>query len=108
MDINWDDLMNQAKKVQEQMKQSQEKVAQITAKGESGGGMVIAKMNGNLQLLDLVMEPELLTQYDREAIENLIVAAVNDAVQKVRAKIETEVGGGLGGIDLSNFPFGAK
>ncbi|GBD37751.1 Nucleoid-associated protein YbaB [bacterium HR36] len=65
-------------------------VEQITAEGEAGGGLVRARANGRLTLTDLHIDPELLRQPDRELLEELILAACNQALDNVRAKVSTE------------------
>lgn len=96
------EMLAQANQMQEQM---QQKLAQTVVEGTAGGGAVTATMNGKKQLLKLHIEPSAalsLTagQPDVEMLEDLIVAAVNDAGRKADDAIKESVQGMLGGLTL--------
>jgi len=76
------DLMKQAQKVQEQMQEMQEGLATAEVTGESGAGMVTIVMNGRHDVKRVQIEGSLMSE-DKEVLEDLIAAAVNDAVRKV-------------------------
>lgn len=84
MDINQNlgDLMKEAQKMQERMQEAQEQLAKTTVKGEAGGGMVKVEMNCRHDVSKIDISKSLLEE-DKEMIEDLVAAAVNDAVRKV-------------------------
>lgn len=100
MKIN--DLMKQAQQMQEQMQKAQEELANKEVIGESGAGMVKVTMTGRHDVRRVEIAPGLLTE-EKEILEDLLAAAVNDAVRKVEASNRDAISGLTGGIDLSNF-----
>jgi DNA-binding YbaB/EbfC family protein len=96
---NIGNLLKQAQAVQENIQKAQEQVAQITATGESGGGMVKVTMNGKHEVARVQIEPALLTE-DREVLEDLIAAAINDATHKVGAAVNEKMASAMGGLQL--------
>ncbi len=85
------DMMNKMRDMQSKMQEAQEKLGEITAEGESGGGMVKAKVNGKKELLSVVLEPELLKPEDAKITQDLIVAAVNNALRNVEEEAKAEM-----------------
>lgn len=92
MDFNISDLMNQAKKLQDEMKLSKEKLKDIKVEGEAGGGMVKVTLLGDNSLINIEIEDRLIDNKEKEMLENLIVAAVNNGIQKVQEAVEKEMG----------------
>ncbi len=100
--VNLQEMMKQAQRMQEQMQKkmaaAQEELAALELVGESGAGLVKVHMNGRHDVRRVALDPALL-QEDREFIEDLIAAAINDAVRKVdeqsRQRME-QVGAGMG------------
>ena len=91
------DLMKQAQAMQDNMQKMQEELAERSVQGESGAGMVKVTMTGRHDVLDVSIAPELLSE-DKEILEDLLAAAVNDAVRKVEQAnkdMVTELTGGL-------------
>ena len=84
-------LKNQGK-IQEEMQKFQASVGQITAEASSGAGYVTAKVNGRMEVLSVRISDEALKLGDREMLEDLVVAAVNQALTKVRAQLAEESG----------------
>lgn len=84
-------LMQQAKEMQEKLAEAQERVTAIEAQGESGAGLVKATVNGKGELRGVEIDPQLLTPEDREALQDLLVAAVNDAHGKAQAAAQGEM-----------------
>jgi nucleoid-associated protein EbfC len=76
------DMMKQAKAMQEKMAKVQEQVAALEVTGESGAGLVRIQMTGRHDVRAVTIDPTLMTE-DREVLEDLIAAAVNDAVRRV-------------------------
>jgi DNA-binding YbaB/EbfC family protein len=83
-------IMKQLPKIKEEMERFQQQLGQITAEGDAGGGMVKAKVNGRMELLSCTISDDALK--DREMLEDLIVAAVTQALQKVREQTAAEAG----------------
>jgi nucleoid-associated protein EbfC len=90
-------LMRQAQKMQEQIqKQMETTVVEATA----GGGMVSVKMSGNKQLLAVQIDPEVFTAGDKDMLQDLIVAAVNEGIRKVEETLSGQLGGLAGGMKI--------
>src|SRR5690349_7850452 len=76
--------MKNAGKIRENMEKAAEGLAQVQVEGTSGGGAVTVKANGRLEILGVRIDPKLLADDDRELLEDLIAAAVNQALTKAR------------------------
>ena len=96
---DFSDLVNQAKKMQEKMKETQEALKKIEVEGISGGNAVKVIMNGDGELKKVTIEDVLLKE-SKEIIEDLIVAAHNDAKSKLKKKTTEEISKVTGGIEL--------
>jgi DNA-binding YbaB/EbfC family protein len=95
--MNLQQLMKQAQQMQEKLqKQMEATVVDATA----GGGMVSVKMNGQKQLLSLQIDPEVFTGGDRDMLQDLIVAAVNEGIRKVDEALAGQLGGLTGGMKI--------
>lgn len=92
-------LMKQAQEMQDKMQQAQKDVANIEVLGESGAGMVKVVMTGRHDVKRIEIADELLND-DKEILEDLIAAAVNDAVRKVEAESKEKMASATGGIQL--------
>lgn len=92
-------LMQQAQKMQEKMKQAQEDILALEVQGESGAGMVLVTMNGRHDVSRVKIDPELQSD-DLEMLEDLVAAAVNDAVRKVEAETKDKMGQVTGGMQM--------
>ena len=95
MDINR--LMKQAQQMQEKM---QKQLAETVIEATAGGGMVTVTVNGGKQLLSLTIDPEVVKDGDVEMLQDLILAAVNDAQRKADEAISTQMSGMMGGMKL--------
>ena len=93
------DLISQAKKMQEKMKQTQDALKKIEVEGISGGDAVKLIINGDGELKKITFSDNLLKE-SKEIIEDLIVAAHNDAKSKLKKKTSEEISKVTGGIDL--------
>ena len=98
MDIS--SLMKQAQDFQQKMGQVQEELAQKTVSSEVGGGMVKVTVNGRQELLSIQIEKEVVNPNDVEMLQDLITAAVNDAMSKARDMIQSEMGRLTGGLKI--------
>ncbi|MFT6309932.1 MAG: DNA-binding YbaB/EbfC family protein [Porticoccus sp.] len=94
-----DGLMQQAKVMQERMAKMQEELANAEVQGESGAGMVKVIMTGRHDVKKINVDPSLLTE-DKEMLEDLVAAAVNDAVRKVETNSKNMMKDITGGIDM--------
>ena len=102
---NLGQMMKQAQAMQTKMAEMQEKLAEMEVSGQAGAGMVTATLNGKSELRGLKIDPSLVDPSDVEVLEDLIVAAVNDAKVKVEATVAEEMQKVTGGLDL---PAGMK
>ena len=93
------DLLSQAKKMQEKMKEIQDALKKIEVEGVSGGNTVKITMNGDGELKKIFLEDSLFKE-PKEIIEDLIVAAHNDAKSKLKKKTSEEISKVTGGINL--------
>lgn len=93
------DLMAQAKKMQEQMQNAQQELANAEIHGESGAGLVAVTMTGKYDVKRVQIDDSVLAE-DKEVLEDLLAAAVNDAVRKVEAQNREAMSGLASGIEL--------
>jgi len=93
------DLMKQAQQMQEKMQQAQQQVANVEVFGESGAGMVKVTMTGRHDVTSVKIDPSLLTE-DKEILEDLIAAAINDAVSRVEHETKDMMSSVTQGIPL--------
>ncbi len=93
-------IMKQVQKAQAQMMKMQEQLGEKTMQISSGGGAVRVEMNGHKELLALQIDPEVLSEENREMLEDLILAAVNEALKKVDEMINSEMQKLTGGLNL--------
>jgi DNA-binding YbaB/EbfC family protein len=93
------DLMKQAKAMQENMQKMQENLAKLEVIGEAGAGMVKVTMTGRHDVKTVELDPSLLKE-EKAILEDLLAAAVNDAVRKVEASNKNKMGDLAAGIDL--------
>jgi nucleoid-associated protein EbfC len=96
---NIGNLMKQAQAMQENLAKAQAQVAQLAVTGESGGGMVKITMNGKHEVSRVQIEQALMSE-EREVLEDLIAAALNDAVHKVTVGTSEKMAGVMGGMQL--------
>lgn len=94
------DLMKQAQKVKAEMDRIQAEAATKSVEGSAGGGMVTAVANGKGELLQIRIDPEVIRAEDLEMLQDLVTAAVNDALRKARELLTHEVSRLAGGLGL--------
>ncbi len=95
--MNMQQLMKQAQKMQEQMQKNMEATI---VEATSGGGMVSVKMNGNKQLMSVQIDPEVFAGGDKEMLQDLVVAAVNEGIRKVDEALANQMSGMTGGLKI--------
>jgi nucleoid-associated protein EbfC len=100
-------MMKQVQQMQGEMVQAQEKLKDEVVEASAGGGMVKVKMSGDLRLLELSIDPQAIDPEDAELLQDMVLAAVNEAIRSAQ-ELATEklggitggLGGGLGGLGL--------
>lgn len=93
-------LMKQAQKMQADLQKAQEELAKAEVKGESGGGLVKITMNGKHEVKRVEIDDSLVADDDKEMLEDLIAAAMNDAVHKLDAHSKEQMSAATAGINL--------
>jgi DNA-binding YbaB/EbfC family protein len=104
MNINPFDILKNAQKIQEQMGAIQEKLSTVTATGSAGGGMVEVELNGKMEVIAVRISPEALDPKDVEMLQDLVMAAFSNGLEKIREAINQEVGALAGGLGISGVP----
>lgn len=94
------DMMRQVQKMQEDMQNAQAEVEASAFEAAAGGGAVTAKVNGKKELLEVKIKPEVVDPDDVEMLEDLLVAAVNEAIKQADAAMESKMGAVTGGLNL--------
>ena len=97
---NMQQMMRQAQKLQQQMEKMQEEMDAREYEASSGGGMVSARVNGKKELLALSIKPEAVDPGDVELLEDLIMAAINEALRVATETYDREMGKMTGGMNL--------
>ena len=93
-------LLKQAQEMQSRMAKIQEELAQKTVDGSAGGGMVRVTVNGQLALTSLKIDPTVINSEEKEMLEDLIMAAINDGMRKARDMASTEMSKITGGLKI--------
>lgn len=93
-------LMKQAKKMQEQMMKVQQELEEKTVEASVGGGVVTVVANGKKEILEINIKPEVVDPDDVEMLQDLIIAAVNEATRKADEMIQNEMGKLTGGMGM--------
>ena len=95
--MNIQKMMKQAQQMQEQM---QRQMADLRIDATAGGGMVTVTVNGLKQIMALKIDPEVVSKDDVEMLQDLILAAINDANRKADDAMSNQLGGMMGGLNL--------
>ena len=103
--MNMQQMMKQARKMQEQLAAVQENLAETTVDASAGGGMVKVTARGDMQITSLKINPEALDPEDVEMLEDMITAAVNEAVRGVAEMANRQMGAITGGLNIPGMPF---
>ena len=98
--MNPKQLMKQVQQMQAQM---QQRMAELRVEGSAGGGMVKATMNGNKEVLSVTIDKEAVDPNDIEMLQDLVVAAVNEAARKVDEEMQSSMGAMTGGMKIPGF-----
>jgi len=95
--MNIQQMMKQAQQMQDRL---QKQMADLRVEATAGGGMVTVEMSGHKHVLSLKLDPEVVSKDDVEMLQDLIVAAINDAQRKVDDAMQQQVGGMMGGMKI--------
>ena len=93
-------LMKQVQKIQKKMAELQETLAERTVEASAGGGMVTAVVNGRQEVVSVKIDSEIFESGDREMLEDLIVAAVNEALRRSQEMVQEEMSKITGGLKI--------
>jgi nucleoid-associated protein EbfC len=96
-------ILNQAKKMQEKFQKMQDEMADKTVEAQSGGGMVSCVVNGKQEVLSVKIADEIWEERDKELLEDMVVAAINEGLNKSKEMLQDEMSKITGGMQL---PFG--
>lgn len=97
---NMQQMMKQVKKMQDEMQKAQEALKEKVVEGSAGGGAVTVKANGHKQVLDIAIKPEVIDPEDAEMLQDLVLAAVNDALRNVDELVNKDMGRFTGGMNI--------
>ena len=97
---DFNNMLKQAQELQKKMADAQKKVEELEAEGTSGGGLVKVKINGKNITTSISIDDSLISKDEKEILEDLIVAALNDARENVKKKISEEMSSLTGGLKL--------
>ena len=100
MTMNIKQIQQMAKQAQQMQEQMQRQMAETRIDATAGGGMVTVVVNGLKQVLSLKIDPEVVSKDDVEMLQDLVLAAVNDAARKVEEAMAQQMGGMLGGMRI--------
>ena len=95
--MNIQNMMKQAQQMQERL---QKQMAELRIEATAGGGMVTVVVNGGKQLMSIRIDPEVVVKEDVEMLQDLILAAVNDAQRKADEEMSKSMGGMMGGLKI--------
>jgi nucleoid-associated protein EbfC len=97
---NAPEMMRQVREMQGRAEELKEQLSRVRVEGNAGGGMVRVEANGHLKLVNVTIEESLLSAADREMLEDLLVAATNQALEKAREALTEEMSKLAGGMSL--------
>ena len=97
-------LMQQAQQMQEQMKRAQAELANEVVEASAGGGMVTVKATGAGEIKQITIDPKAIDPDDPELLEDMVLAAVNEALRSAQNLMQSKLGGALGGLGGLGLP----
>ncbi|MDQ3678165.1 MAG: YbaB/EbfC family nucleoid-associated protein [Actinomycetota bacterium] len=97
---NMNQMLKQVQKMQADMAAAQEQLAKETVQASSGGGMVTVTVSGDLDVKDIRIDPDAIDPEDRDLLQDMVLAAVNEALRQAQELAATKMGGLTGGLDL--------
>ena len=93
-------MMKEAQRLQREMERMQEEIGKKTVEATAGGGMVTANANGKQELIAIKIDPEVINKEDAQMLEDLVLAACNEALRKSRELMQQELGKLTGGLKI--------
>lgn len=96
MDMN--KMLQQVQQMQEEMARAQEELAKETVEASAGGGMVVVKATGAGEIVEIKISPEVIDPDDPEALADLVLAGVNEALRNAQELMQSKLGGAVGGL----------
>ena len=103
---NMNQMMKQVQKMQKDMMAAQEQLAEETVTASAGGGMVMVTVSGDLIVKDIKIDAEALDPEDPEMVQDMVLAAVNEAIRQAQELAANKMGGLTGGLDLGGLGLG--
>lgn len=103
--MNMQQMMKQARKMQEQLAAAQENLKTQSVDASAGGGMVKATVNGEMELTSLTIDPDACDPEDVEMLQDMIMAAVNEAIRGINELANKQMGAITGGMNIPGMPF---
>ena len=103
--MNMQQMMKQARKMQEQLAAAQENLKTQTVDASAGGGMVKVTVNGDMEITKLQIDPDALDPEDVEMLQDMVMAAVNEAIRGVNELANKQMGAITGGLNIPGMPF---
>ncbi len=103
---NMNQMMKQVQKMQKDMMEAQEQLAQQTVEASAGGGMVTVTVSGDLVVKEIKIDPEAIDPEDPELLQDMVMAGVNEAIRQAQEMAATKMGGLTGGLDLGGLGMG--
>jgi nucleoid-associated protein EbfC len=97
-------MMRQLQEMQKNMAEAQEQLTHETVEASAGGGMVVAVVSGDLQLKEVRIKPEAVDPEDVEMLQDLVIAAVNEALRSAQDLANQKMGGATAGMQLPDIP----
>jgi len=101
---NMGQIMKQAQQFQARVAKLQEELGDRTVEASAGGGMVTVVANGRQEIVSIAIDPEVIDPEDREMLQDLVMAAVNDGLAKAKEMVNEEMGKLTKGMNLPNLP----
>ena len=101
--LDMNSMMGKNQETQQKLKEAQDNLINVTAEGDAGAGMVKAIVNGKRQVVKIDIDKSLLSDQDKEMLQDLTVAAINKAIENIEPKIKEEMGKATSGV-LPNIP----
>ncbi len=98
--MRMNDMMKQAQALQEKLARMQQEVAKKTVEATAGGGMVTVVANGKQEIVSIRLDPEVVNPHEIEMLQDLVLAAVNEAQRKAQALLAEEMKGVTGGLGI--------
>ncbi len=103
---NMNQMLKQVQKMQADMMKAQEALANETLDASAGGGMVTVTITGDLVVKDITIAPDAIDPEDPELLQDMVMAAVNEAIRQAQEMAATKMGGLTGGLDLGGLGMG--